>query len=272
MEDERVAPSFTDRDYLLGDQYRDSRNLAVRVALHERFSAAPQPFFRWLFDLLQLPSAARILELGCGSARMWLDNSDRIPENWEIVLSDLSPGMLADARSDLSRSGRTFGFEVVDAQQIAFGDATFDAVIANFMLYHVSDRDAAFSEIRRVLRADGRLYAATLGRRHMRQLFAVLRQLDPGGRWGQPLEFTLDSGRMQLERHFSDVRLFRHEDFLNVTDVEALVAYGRSSARGGVLTDAAIAALRSWAESELQNNGAVRIDKDSGVFVARKRA
>ena len=47
--------------------------------------------------------------------------------------------------------------EVADVQDLPFPDASFDAVIANHMLFHVEDRPRALGEIVRVLRPDGRL-------------------------------------------------------------------------------------------------------------------
>ena len=99
-----------------------------------------------------LPADARILELGCGSGLLWKSSIDRIPAGWKITLSDLSPGMLDAAWRNLVVTGRTFQFKEIDAQSIPFEDETFDAVIANHMLYHVPDRGKALAEIKRVLK------------------------------------------------------------------------------------------------------------------------
>ena len=44
----------------------------------------------------------------------------------------------------------TSKFEEIDAQSIPFEDETFDAVIANHMLYHVPDRPKAIGRNKRV--------------------------------------------------------------------------------------------------------------------------
>jgi hypothetical protein len=69
-------------------QYRDASNLNTRIGLHQRFSVNPYGWLPWVFDQLELPSQARILELGCGTGQLWLDNIDRIPAGWEITLTD----------------------------------------------------------------------------------------------------------------------------------------------------------------------------------------
>ncbi len=95
-----------------------------------------------------------------------------------IALSDFSPGMIEEAQHNLADAGRPFAFERIDAQAIPFADASFDMVIANHMLYHVPDRPQALAEIRRVLRPGGRLYAATGGANHLREIGELVQRFD----------------------------------------------------------------------------------------------
>ena len=78
-------------------------------------------------------------------AVMEVDYASRIPAGWSITLSDFSPGMLDAAWRNLVVTGRAFQFKEIDAQSIPFEDETFDAVIANHMLYHVPDRPKAIA-------------------------------------------------------------------------------------------------------------------------------
>src|SRR5438093_720553 len=194
----------------LKEQYRDASNLQSRVQLHDRFSTNPLGWYRWAFDRLQLPPRSRILELGCGDGGLWLKNAERIPAAWAITLSDFSPGMLRDVRNNLKAVERQFRYAVSDAQAIPFVDGHFDAVIANHMLYHVPDRPRALAEIRRVLRPGGRLFAATNGGRHMRELHEWIQAIVPDlppvtERWTEA--FSLESGREELSPFFSPVTL-----------------------------------------------------------------
>ena len=56
---------------------------------------------------------------------------------------------------------------VADAMDLPFEDASFDAVVAMWMLYHVPDLDVALAEVRRVLRPGGLFVAVTNGDAHM---------------------------------------------------------------------------------------------------------
>jgi len=263
---------FTDQEYLKTDQYKDSSNLDARAEIHRRFSTNTYGWFNWFFDrLLKLPEDARILELGCGPAYLWKECASRIPIGWNITLSDLSSGMLDAAWRNLVVTGRAFKFEEIDAQSIPYEAETFDAVMANYMLYHVPDRPKAISEIQRVLKPGGRLIAATVGENHLTEMMDWIRdvtndkQREP---FAQP--FTLENGLDQLRPFFTTVELARYSDSLRVTEVEPIMAYICSSIRAAELSEEKLEEIRSNLMKELSAKGEILITKDAGLFEATK--
>ncbi len=261
---------FTDQQYLKNDQYKDSSNLDARVNIHARFSTNPYGWYNWLFDaLLKLPADAKILELGSGPAYMWRECASRIPASWDISLSDLSSGMLDSAWRNLVVTGRNYKFKEIDAQEIPFEDETFDAVIANFMLYHVPDRPKAITEIKRIMKPGGRLFAATVGDHHLKEMMEWLQQVHTDGTYYQN-PFTLESGLEQLKPFFPNVTLSRYEDNLHVTEIEPIMAYIRSSFRAVDLSEDEFAKVQADLEKELSEKGRIFITKDSGLFEAIK--
>lgn len=263
------ASRISDPAYV-SDQYHDAANLNARIQLHARFSTNQRGWHRWVFDQLDLPARCRILELGCGPGDLWLQNLERIPEGWEIVLSDLFPAMVQKAMRALGERSRPFTFLWIDAQAIPFVASQFDVVIANHMLYHVPDLAGSVSEMRRVLHPGGCLYAATNGRAHMQELIEMVERFDPslGYRRGfsEPA-FLLESGPAHLSRCFSTVTCHRYGDGLVVTEVEPLVDYVLS---GLEAAEHRRDELRAFVESEFQRQGAaIRITKDSGILVAQ---
>jgi ubiquinone/menaquinone biosynthesis C-methylase UbiE len=261
---------FTDQQYLKTDQYRDSSNLDARVVIHQRFSTNPYGWFQWVFDTLtKLPENANILELGCGPAYFWKENINRIPPGWDITLSDLSPGMVDTAWRNLVVTGRAFQFKEIDAQSIPFEEETFDAVIANHMLYHVPDRPKAIVEIKRVLKPAGHLFATTVGKDHLKELAVWFRRVnDAFESFANP--FTLENGFEQLEQFFSHVTLSRYSDSLHVTEVEPILAYIRSSMHATEVSEVELNKLKVDLEKELKEKGRIFISKDSGLFEAIK--
>lgn len=240
--------------------------------IHQRFSTNLYGWFNWVFDrLIKLPANAKILELGCGNGLLWKECVSRIPAGWDLTLSDLSAGMLDSAWRNLVVTGRNYKFQEIDAQQIPFGNETFDAVIANFMLYHVPDRPKALSEIKRVLKPGGYLFAATASDKHLKEMMGWLAQVHVSKVWDSYANpFTLDNGLDQIKPFFPNVTLSRYEDNLNVTEVEPIMAYLRSSMRATELSEEELAKLRMNLDNELKAKGKIFITKDSGMFEAVK--
>jgi ubiquinone/menaquinone biosynthesis C-methylase UbiE len=261
-----------DRQYLLGSQYRDASNVNARLQLHARFSAKTYGWQHWVFDLLDIPPSGTVLELGCGPGSLWVENKDRIPRGWEITLSDLSPGMLEEARRNLESTDCSFDFRVIDAQEIPLEDHSLDAVIANHMLYHIPDRAKALSEIRRVLKPTGSLYAATNGCDHMHELTELGRRVGAEFPPMYTIDFTLENGTEELHAWFEGVSLHCYSDHLQITDVEPLLDYLRSDTCGFPLTDEQLRDLSRAVEQKIAQHEAFHITKSPGVFIASAKA
>jgi ubiquinone/menaquinone biosynthesis C-methylase UbiE len=259
---------------LVIEQYRIPSNLERRIELHRRFSTAVQPWPNWVFDQLDLAPSARILELGCGPGSFWADNLEQLPAGWSAVLIDLSPGMIVQARETLQPCSDQFIFAAADAGSIPFADNLFDAVIANHMLYHVRDVGETASEIRRVLKPGGRLYAATSGSNHMQELNDLAPDFLPHQSVGEVTSsFSLQNGAEQLRPFFPIIEIRRFDDSLLVTEAAPLVNYELS--RLTLFEDKAQATEEQKQAFEKQvaalmqqQGGVIKITKEIGLFVA----
>jgi ubiquinone/menaquinone biosynthesis C-methylase UbiE len=263
--------------------YRTAANLNARSQIY-RFNEDPYPWQRRVFDHLTLPGTCRILEVGCGPGRLWRENADRIPPGWSVTLTDLSPGMLSEARGALDDVGPPFTYAVADGQFLPFRPACFDAVIANHMVYHVPNKPALFAEVRRILRPGGRFYAATNGRGGD-ELGALLRRLDPTMQAAvqaqmdaemsmtHPKTFTVENGGDQLRPWFAPVAVHRFTGATAVPEVEPVVDYVLSVPHYRQhLVGEKLAALRRLLEEEIATKGAFRMTGSTGLFEARREA
>ncbi len=263
---------YTDQNYLKSEQYKDASNLDARILVHERFSENKQGWASWVFDTYEkLPTPAKVLELGSGSVFIWTSCPERIPADWQITLSDLSPGMLATAQKNLASVEHQFTYREIDAQTIPFEDKTFDIVIANHMLYHVPDRPKALSEIRRVLKADGVLIAATNGKKHLAEINKWLKEASTDPDF-TPLGilFRLENGTEQLAPYFSSIEMIRYQDSLHVTDVELLMNYIKSMTKIKGVPSSDLPEIEAELKNILDEKGEIFIQKDSGLFKAIK--
>lgn len=267
---------FTDATYLKEQQYRTAANLSARISLHERYTVCQRGWILWVMDriLAGTPAPARVLDLGCGRGDLWWKNAERIPAEWSLVLADLSEGMLVEAHRHLSEARLSAQLYSAHAERLPFEDASFDTVIANHMLYHVPDRDRAVAEVRRVLKPQGRFFAATNGEAHLAELFQLGASILSGmgamrDQIGQ--SFSLENGSAQLRRHFSIVIMERHQAELRVDDAQPLVDYLLSSSllAADLPREEAQARFRQLVEAEMaQCGGVLVIPQDAGLFTA----
>ena len=264
-----MVDGVADREYLVGDQYSDSSNLSARIRLHKLFSTNGYGWHRWVFDhLTGLPDDARILELGCGRGDLWVENSDRVPSDWGITLSDLSPGMIEEAGSNLKDCGRLFDYEVIDAQSIPYPEATFDGVVANHMLYHLPDRAKGIAEIHRVLKPDGLLFAATNGHGNMGELWDIVNTPVRAEFDRVANHFRLEDGEQELSEVFQKVAVDRYPDALHVTDAGPVMDYINSTGRK--LNARRASEIRRRIQDRINCDGKFVIQKSSGILTARK--
>lgn len=249
---------------LVREQYATDANLRARIELHERFSTSTLSYPGWVFDGYDFGAEADVLEVGCGNGLMWRENLDRLPAGWRLTLTDLSPGMIETVRNVL---GDRAGYVVADAQELPFADGSFDAAIANHMLFHVPDRPRALAEIARVLRPGGAFRATTIGLDHLRRL----RELVPprrGGQWERTRErFTIEQVPTELAPFFVDVEIEPYEDSLEVTELGPLLDFVRS--RGDV-EEHDLEPLRRAAAAEIATRGSFHVGKATARVRARK--
>jgi ubiquinone/menaquinone biosynthesis C-methylase UbiE len=259
----------------LAEQYKTPANLQARISLHERFSTN-RGGFGWQFDQLEIPPEAAILELGCGPARFWRFNADRIAPGWRITLTDFSAGMVTTARQNTAQLHGQFGYAVVNAADISFAGQSFDAVMANHMLYHLPDASArlrALAGMRRVLKPGGRFYATTNGIGHMRELVELVRQFDASIPFMLPIiqNFSLESGPAQVAHYLGEVTVRRFPDSLIVDDAQALIDYILSSSTVFTLPAVRKAALANFVRQWLaDHDGVMHIQKDMGLISAMR--
>ena len=256
-----------DTEYLRSTQYRQANNLQARLDMLNRYRSHPTPWYVWLFDHLQLPPTAAILEVGCGLGNLWTENLTRIPTQWHIILSDFSTGMLAFTRQHLAARLPVGDYAVLDLQALPFPEARFDAIIANHMLYHVPDRPRALAEVQRVLKPGGRFYASTVGQQHLPELADIVQRFDSNlVLWnGWPMEsFVVENGSAQLAPWLTEIDLDRYTDPMIVDQAQGLAEYVLSST---AVPKEQQSAFQHFVEAELQSQGGrLRVTKEFGLF------
>jgi ubiquinone/menaquinone biosynthesis C-methylase UbiE len=139
---------------------------AIKHEVREQFARAAQAYVESSYhargpDLARLLELAdpqptdRVLDVCTGGGHTTLALSPHVAS---VVASDLTPTMLAAARTFLtSRGVANVEYVIADAEHLPFLDAAFDLVTVRAAPHHFADVRAATREMARVLRPEGRL-------------------------------------------------------------------------------------------------------------------
>lgn len=258
-------------------QYQNASNIDARIRLHQVYSTNKQGWFPWVFEQCGFPEGSRVLEIGCGNGAMWLENYDRIPRNVEIVLSDISEGMLRDTRRELDKlegvlQDSKFQYQAFDCHKIPFEDECFDCVIANHVLFYCDDLKKVFSEICRVLKPQGTLICSGYGSKHMKEITDLVQGFNSSISLSADKlyeHFGLDNGKELLDEYFAAVECRLYEDSLLVDEPEPLVEYILSChGNQNQYIVNRYKDFRSFVEKKTKKG--FRITKEAGIFICRK--
>lgn len=264
------------------EQYQSASNLEKRVNIHS-YSTNPQNWYDWVFERLQLQEGQKVLEIGCGNARLWAANAYRLPKNIEITLTDRSEGMLSEAKERLEPFQNLFAshnirvnYQVADANKLVLPKNFYDLIVANHMLYHVTDLEACLSAISRALKTNGFFCCSTIGKDHMKELHELVGSLDSNIVIEIPLnhhatKFRLENGAELLHKYFGSVKKEIQDNDLLVDDVEAIYNYVHSySGNAPYILERHQAAFREILKERMEKEGAIYIQKSTGMFICRR--
>ena len=228
-----------------------------------------------------VPPDGQVLDVGCGSGETTLAAAERAPAG-AVVGVDLSARMLDLARRRAAQRGLdNVTFVQADAQVADFGAGRIDRVVSRTGVMFFADPVAAFANLARALRRDGRLVLLVWQPLAANEwLSAVSRAIAPDRPVpvpppGAPGPFSLgDPGRLRAvlsAAGFGRIRLVGLREPLSfgpdVATAEAFVL----GLVGGVLSDlddagraAAHAALRATLLAHLGPNG---VEFDSAMWL-----
>lgn len=263
---------LTGMEKSLKNQYQNATNISSRINLHSLYSQNKQGWFPWIFQQCHIKPRLRILELGCGDGTLWTDNLALIPEDISITLSDISSGMLRDARRAIGSSDTRFAFRAFDCKKIPYKDESFDLVIANHVLFYCDDIPAVLKEICRVLSPEGHFLCSAYGKAHMQEVSQLVEDFDDRIVLSADKlyeRFGRENGRKILEPFFPDAKWLSYEDFLLVQDAEPLIFYVLSchGNQNQYILDH-YKEFRAFATKKTAKG--FRITKDAGVFLCEK--
>lgn len=207
-------------------QYKNHQNLANRINLWS-YGSNPESLQKWIFSKIQLQEHELVLELGCGTGRLWLENYINIPSTCSIVLSDFSENILCKSKDNLQPLHLPLKFKIIDAEKIPYPNRVFDVVLACHMLYHVPNIEKALKEISRVLKPSGRFISTTISQYHIREVKDFLSEFGLYSEERLKLfsEFRNETGKDVLKSFFAEIEFYEYINQVNITSIDPLMKY-----------------------------------------------
>ncbi|KUO14348.1 hypothetical protein AQJ91_47405 [Streptomyces dysideae] len=152
-----MSQPLTEREYIpgLGKHFLTP----LYDVVHHAFGL--RPIHQEMITLAGLRDGHRVLDVGCGTGNLLRATGQR-HRNVDLVGLDPDPQALASAGRKARRAGLTVRLDRGFAQELPYGNGSFDRVFSSLMLHHLdsTSKDALLAEVRRVLRSDGLLVLA----------------------------------------------------------------------------------------------------------------
>lgn len=259
----------------LKTQYLNASNISARISLHQMYSTGRPGWFQWIYDNCRICRNMNILELGCGSGTFWTVNLDKLPPDINVTITDISEGMIRDAKRNITNSGLAqynFSYNTTDCCNIPYPDNSFDIVIANHVLFYCNPVTKAVNEIHRVLKSGGRLICSTYSNRHMQEINQLVSDFDSRIVLSADRLYTifgLDNGCQLLNNDFKQIEKKIYKDSLIVDKAEPLIEYIMSchGNQNQYLLDR-YSSFKNFVSDRLSRP--MHITKEAGIFVCTK--
>lgn len=151
------------------------------------------PVAQDLIEVARLQPSERVLDAGCGTGVVTRLAAERVGVSGRVAGLDVTPGMLAVARSQ-APSGVSIDWYEASAEAMPLPDEAFDVVLCHMALQFIPNKLAALREMRRVLAPGGRALVTVPGPKP--PLFAIMtdalaRHLNPEAASFGDLVFSL---------------------------------------------------------------------------------
>ncbi len=106
----------------------------------------------------------RVLDIAGGTGDLARAFAARVGEQGCVVLTDINEAMLRTGRDRMLDQGRVIPTAACDAEHMPFADGSFDLASVAFGLRNMTNKEAALTEMARVLRPGGRLLVLEFSR------------------------------------------------------------------------------------------------------------
>ncbi|HEU0304413.1 MAG TPA: methyltransferase domain-containing protein [Gaiellaceae bacterium] len=127
-----------------------------------------------MLDLARIGEGSRVLDVAAGAGGQTLAAARRVGPSGAVLAADISSNILEYAALEARAEGlANVATRVMDGENLAVDDGSFDAVISRVGLIYFPDQQRALGEMRRALREGGRFSAIVYSTPERNAFFAI---------------------------------------------------------------------------------------------------
>lgn len=267
---------------LIKPSFLDEEGRHIRQKIDEEYTTPEMNFLDWM---LKRQSSWRgdeqVLDIS-STQNAQIDHLKDIFPSGTIIPMNLAHHLTPKTNELVVHDKPTAGNKF---QPLPYNDASFDVIVANHILYYVSNVDAVIADLHRVLKPEGVLLASTdsqftmaefstLARRALTLLGHPTRTED--SYFGQLVEeFSLENGAIKLARHFRAV--VRHEipSTFIFSEPDPIIKYINTNRKmrehrlpEGVSWDDFMSVMADQIRRLINHFGELTVNKLAGVHIA----
>lgn len=189
---------------------------------YERITATLTDMHDIVLDRLDPREGTTLLDVACGTGAFTLRAAQR---GADVTGVDIAPVLIERAKELAAEQDVDVRFEVGDAENLPYGDASYDLVGSTVGVMFAPDHDAVARELARVTRPGGRLaLACWTPEGGLGQMFGMMRPFLPTPPEGVRSPFELGK-RERIEELLSEAFELEFEDHDSILRIESGEAY-----------------------------------------------
>lgn len=197
----------------------------------QQWQAAAEAWYRWspllhqwlgnatgkMVDMAGISTGHRVLDVAAGAGEQSITAAKKVGSSGYVLATDISPEILGFAKQLAREAGmNNIETQVMDGENLAVPDSSFDAVISRVGLIYFPDQQKALREMFRVLKPGGKVAAIVYSTPDKNKFFSIPvsiirnRAKLPPPAPGQPGPFSLGASGV-IEKAFEQAG-FSHVD------------------------------------------------------------
>ena len=154
----------------------------------DQWQAAAAAWYRWsptlnqwlgkatdkMLEMAGISSGHRVLDIAAGAGEQSITTAKKVGTSGYVLATDISSNILEYAKQMAQEAGlNNIETKVMDGENLAVEDETFDAVISRVGLIYFPDQQKALKEMLRVLKPGGKVAAIVYSTPEKNKFFSV---------------------------------------------------------------------------------------------------